>query len=254
MPHFDDERAAKAVTGEARLTARPISAAMTGAPSELRRPAGVLLDMDGTLINSEPLWFKAQGEEYGKLGIEWGPDLVWLVIGMTIVHGTQRVLDHFHLQADAVQIGHRIAARVLDMVKTDGVEWRPGAYQLLENLGKWQVPAALVTSSSDEYAGLVASWAPHPGFAALVTGDMVQHGKPDPEPYQLAAQLLAVDPGQCVAFEDSPAGVTSARAAGTHAVGVPLALEIPAQPGVTIIDSLAQADEHFFDAVMHQDV
>jgi beta-phosphoglucomutase-like phosphatase (HAD superfamily) len=75
-------------------------------------------------------------------------------------------------------------------------------------------------------------------FDVIVAGDDVIHGKPHPEPYLKAAELLGVDPKDCVAFEDSISGLRSAEAAGTKAVGVRNIVEIPAQPGRIIWTTL----------------
>ncbi|MDQ1586093.1 MAG: hypothetical protein QOH80_1458, partial [Actinomycetota bacterium] len=79
-------------------------------------------------------------------------------------------------------------------------------------------------------------------FAAVVTGDEVEHGKPHPEAYLEAARRLAVDPRRCVAIEDSPTGLASAEAAGCAAIGVPHIVAIPAAPGRTVVGSLADVD------------
>ena len=215
-------------------------------PSGALMPAGVLCDMDGTLLDSEPMWFLAQREEFGEYGLDWQLADQNLMIGMTIVEGTQKVIDHYQFNADATELGHRIANRVLEMVKRDGVQWRPGAYELLQRLDVWGVPVALVTSSYAQYASRVADLAPGSGFAALITGDMVSHGKPDPEPYLKAAEILNVDPRACVAFEDSAFGVISAFEAGVVTVAVPYQADIPDIPEVIVLDSLELAGQEFF--------
>jgi beta-phosphoglucomutase-like phosphatase (HAD superfamily) len=73
-----------------------------------------------------------------------------------------------------------------------------------------------------------------------VTGDDVTRTKPDPEPYRLAAKLLDVDPGNCVALEDSPNGVASATAAGCRVVAVPSLVPIPSGPGRLVVSSLRE--------------
>ena len=75
-------------------------------------------------------------------------------------------------------------------------------------------------------------------FSAVVTGDQVSKGKPDPEAYLLAAKRLGVDPTRCVAIEDSPVGVRAAHSSGAATIAVPRHTEIPAIPGVTMLASL----------------
>jgi beta-phosphoglucomutase-like phosphatase (HAD superfamily) len=75
-------------------------------------------------------------------------------------------------------------------------------------------------------------------FDVIVAGDDVLHGKPHPEPYLKAAELLGVKPEDCVAFEDSISGLKSAEAAGTRAVGIKNIVDIPIQPGRIVWETL----------------
>lgn len=213
-------------------------------------PEAVLCDMDGTLVDSECIWFEAERAEFGALGIDWTIDDQNLMIGWTIVEGCRNVLQHYGLSVNPKEIGERIAARVLDVVVRDGVEWRPGAYEFLQMLDSMGIPFALVTSSFRDYTQLVARRAPGRGFATLVTGDAVEHGKPHPEPYLRAAQKLGVTPSKCVAFEDSGAGITSAYRAGVVTVAVPYQGAIPELEGLHILESLEYADAGYLDSLM----
>jgi beta-phosphoglucomutase-like phosphatase (HAD superfamily) len=84
----------------------------------------------------------------------------------------------------------------------------------------------------------VVNQIPFEAFDVIVAGDMVSKGKPDPEPYLLAAQLLGVSPADCVAFEDSHTGLTSAEAAGTKAIGITNIVPLPKLPGRIIWPTL----------------
>lgn len=222
------------------------------AHADLLLPAGVLFDMDGTLTDSEKFWYQAQREIFGNLGISWGHDDQKLVIGLDIVDGAQRALEHFGVQADAEQVGHAIAQRVIELATEYGVPWRPGALELLTWLAQRGVPSALVTSSYLPFATIVANNAPQGSLEALVTGDRVTHSKPHPEPFQMAARLLGHAPGDCVAFEDSVYGVQSAHDSGAVTVAVPYQVPIPSQPGVIFLDSLEYATAEFFDRILRE--
>ncbi len=87
-----------------------------------------------------------------------------------------------------------------------------------------------------ELAAAMTDALPAGTFAAVVTGDAVTLGKPHPEPYLRAAELLGVDSAECVAVEDSPPGVASAEAAGCRVLAVPLHVAIPAAPGRSRVD------------------
>jgi len=98
--------------------------------------------------------------------------------------------------------------------------------------------------SWESLATAVVSNLPHGSFAAVVTGDVVLHGKPHPEPYLMAARMLGVDIGACVAIEDSPPGVASAVAAGIPTIAVPHHVEVPETAGAVQISTLAGLTPH----------
>jgi HAD superfamily hydrolase (TIGR01509 family) len=113
----------------------------------------------------------------------------------------------------------------------ESIPWRPGARELLMLLRDNSIKTALVTGSMHRMAQRVAEAIGFDAFDIIIGGDDVSKGKPHPESYLTAAALLEVDPTHCVAFEDSLIGITAAEAAGTKAVGVSHIVEIPAQPG-----------------------
>ena len=119
------------------------------------------------------------------------------------------------------------------------MRWLPGARAMLESLVAQGVPCALVTMSWESLATAVVSHLPNGSFAAVVTGDVVRHGKPHPEPYLVAAHLLGVGAAACVAIEDSPPGVASAVAAGIPTIAVPHHVEVPETVGVVQVSTLA---------------
>jgi HAD superfamily hydrolase (TIGR01509 family) len=117
-----------------------------------------------------------------------------------------------------------------------GIPWQPGAEQVLTDLHDAGVPMALVTSSFRMLAEPFAAAAGR--FDVVVSGDEVTRAKPDPEPYLTAARLLGVDIADCVAVEDSRAGIASALSSGARAVAIEVMQPVAAQPGLTRIASL----------------
>ena len=109
------------------------------------------------------------------------------------------------------------------------IPWRPGARELLSELNDASVPCALVTMSYQRLVAPVLEQLSGVGFSAVVTGDSVSRGKPHPEPYLRAAELLGVNAQRCVAIEDSDTGATSAVAAGCTVLCVPN--HVPVPPG-----------------------
>ena len=93
--------------------------------------------------------------------------------------------------------------------------------------------------SYESFARVLVDSLPAGTFEVVVTGDMVENGKPHPEPYLRAAHDLALAPEQCVAIEDSATGVRSAVAAGVPTLAVPHLVEIPQLDGLVVVPDLA---------------
>jgi len=124
------------------------------------------------------------------------------------------------------------------------VPWRPGARELLENLHLAGVRCALVTMSEGPLAREVVSSLPRPYFEVVVTGDTVAQGKPHPEAYLKAVELLQEDDADlaihhCVALEDSEPGVAAAVASGVATVAIPHIVPLPEDGRYTLWESLA---------------
>jgi spore germination protein YaaH len=118
------------------------------------------------------------------------------------------------------------------------IPWRPGARELLDECRQAGVPTALVTMSWRRFADAVVQALPEGSFTAVITGDEVSKGKPDPEPYLVAARTLGFEPSECYAVEDSPTGVRSAVAAGCRTLAVPCAVELPLSSHYRRLDTL----------------
>jgi HAD superfamily hydrolase (TIGR01509 family) len=214
-------------------------------PSEDSRPAGtsslggrralqgVLWDMDGTIVDTEPYWIRAEKALVEAHGGTWTHEQATLLVGQALEYSAGQ------LQLAGVDLGIRdiidhLTRRVTADVRSE-VPWRPGARELLAALRADGVTCAMVTMSELPLASAIAENLPEGTFAHLVTGDRVSRGKPHPEAYQLGFDLLATDvPGLdkrgVVAIEDSLPGVTSALAAGLVTLAVPHFVPLPPDP------------------------
>ena len=223
--------------GPAALAA---AARPTGGPGTGGLPAAVLWDMDGTLVDTEPAWMEAEADLVTEHGLTWTPDDAARMIGLPLLDAAAVLIAH-GVDAPAEEIVQRLLGQVVAHVRTS-VPWQPGALELLTALGAAGVPCALVTMSYRALTDAVLASAPQGAFAVVVPGDEVTHGKPHPEPYLTAAARLGVDVRACVALEDSPPGIGSALAAGARTIGVRHIVDVPARPGLSRVDSLAQVD------------
>lgn len=200
-------------------------------------PAAVFWDMDGTLVDTEPYWITAEHAIVEEAGGVWNDEYAHQLVGNDLMVSAEFIRDNSPVELDPVEIVEELLRRVVVQVR-EHVPWRPGAVELLEALGAAGVPNALVTMSWRSLADSVVSSLPEGTFAAVITGDEVEHGKPHPEPYLAAARALGVEVADCVAIEDSPTGVRSAVAAGVPTIAVPHVVPVPVTVGAVQVPSL----------------
>ena len=197
----------------------------------------VLFDMDGLLVDTEPLWLETETEVMTRLGGSWTEADQQALLGGSMVRTVAYLLSKATRPVPPEQVAAAMMEGMLARAAAGRVVTRPGARELLAEVAASGVPYALVTSSEREFADAVLAGTGFQ-FPVVVTGDDVTAHKPDPEPYLLAATLLGVDPARCVALEDSPNGVASAGAAGCRVIAVPSLLPVEAAPGRVVVSSL----------------
>ena len=176
-------------------------------PAALRRAfSGVLLDLDGTLVDSIPVVERSWLRWCREYGVD--PERLRGLHGVTAAGVIARLLPEDR-RAEAL-------ARIeqIEVSDVEGIAVLPGAVELLTALADAGVPAAVVTSSSAPvaHARLQATGLPRP--PVLVTASDVSRGKPWPDPWLLGAERVGVHPGECLVVEDSTAGLRAARDAG----------------------------------------
>ena len=205
---------------------------------ESRMPAAVLWDMDGTLVDTEPYWIASEFELATRHAGQWTNEHAMSLVGKDLLDAGRYIRQHMGIDVTPERIVEELLDGVIARIQ-QGVPWRPGALELLTTLRTAGVRCALVTMS---YRRLVTPILEHlhPGsFQAVVTGDMLERGKPHPEPYLTAAMALGVAAGDCVAIEDSPTGVLSAEAAGCAVLVVENHVRVDPGPRRTFRESLA---------------
>ena len=205
-------------------------------------PAAVIWDLDGTVIDSEEYWMTAEAEIVASFGGTWTHQDGLDMLGYGLPD-TARIMQGRGVDLPVDVITKAMTDRVLEQM--DGrMPWRPGAPELIRGLFEAGFPVAIATMAQFAMAERVAHAITGVTFSAIVAGDQVTHSKPHPEPYLVAAEILGVDPAQCVAIEDSPVGVTSAASAGMFTIGVPLLLSLDDAPTSVSWPTLAGRTPH----------
>jgi HAD superfamily hydrolase (TIGR01509 family) len=222
-------------------------------PTEPTQPAGsadarsgrglqaILFDMDGLLVDSEPLWFEAERAVMARLDGEWSPADQKALVGGSLPRTVSYLLARASRPASPEDVGRWLIDGMTSLLMSRPLTMLPGAGELLAEARAAGVPHALVTSSERPIMEAVLVRLGVRFDATVCAGD-VTRSKPDPEPYRRAASLLEADPRCCVALEDSPNGVASAERAGCWLVAVPSLVPIPAQPRRLVATSLRQVD------------
>src|SRR3954451_22049126 len=185
--------------------------------------AAVLFDMDGLLVDSEPVWSVAEAELAAHHGGRWDDDLKTAIIGTSITSAVPVMLRYFGLtptQADVDEAANWMLQRMVTLFATE-LPLRPGALELVDAVRAAGVPTALVSSSYRVLVDAALRVIGSERFDFTLAGDEVARTKPHPEPYLTAAAALGVAPQDCVVFEDAPSGIAAAEAAGCLAIGVP---------------------------------
>jgi HAD superfamily hydrolase (TIGR01509 family) len=219
-------------------------------PAPLTRTAdgsalqAVLLDMDGTLVDTEGFWWDVEAEVFAGLGHPLDDSWRHVVVGGPMTRSAGFLIE---------ATGADITLPELTVLLNQGFEDRigrslplmPGATRLLAELSAHRIPTALVSASHRRIIDRVLDSLGRRHFALTVAGDEVPRTKPHPDPYLFAAAGLGADPARCAVVEDTATGVAAAEAAGCQVVAVPSVAPIPQAPGRTVVGSLEEVDLPF---------
>lgn len=188
-------------------------------------PAAVLWDFDGTIVDTEPYWIDAEFALIGEYGGAWSHEQALQLVGNDLLVSGATIIEQTGIPLTPAAVVERLLDSVVAHLSRE-IPWRSGARELLADLVARSVPCGLVTMSYQRFVQPVLDSLPPDTFGCVVTGEMVGQGKPHPEPYLRAAELLGVRATECIAIEDSPTGAASAAAAGCRLLVVPSHVEV----------------------------
>ncbi|MFK0254610.1 HAD family hydrolase [Streptomyces sp. NPDC090445] len=224
-------------------------------PVSIARPAdgsalqAVLLDMDGTLVDTEGFWWDAEVDVFAELGHRLEESWRDIVVGGPMSRSLGFLIEATGVTIDlaelSVLLNERFEARIADRVPL-----MPGAERLLTELARHNVPTALVSASHRRVIDRILHSLGADRFAMTVAGDEVPRTKPHPDPYLLAARTLGAHPARCAVIEDTATGVAAAEAAGCRVVAIPSVGLITPAPGRTVVRSLEDVDLPFLRALI----
>ena len=184
--------------------------------------SGAIFDMDGLMTDTERLYIDLWCRILREQGVEEHREVVTRCIGMD--HGKMRayIAETLGADFDYLSVLGEVGRRSEQYCRENGIPVKPGLYELLDYLDQQHIPYAVATSSRGQGArskleriGVLSR------LHGLVTGDMVEKGKPDPEIFIRAAETLKLPPKNCLVLEDSPHGILAAHKAGCLPMMIP---------------------------------
>jgi HAD superfamily hydrolase (TIGR01509 family) len=180
---------------------------------------GVIFDMDGVIIDSEPYHFKVLMNLHDKLGIKGMEERHAEFVGKSIKNMWQKLKSEFRLAHSVEELMELQVRDYLDFVAEQPINPISGAMELLVQLKQREVPMILASSSKMVLIDLVLKrFEMEEYFKDVISGDDLPFSKPDPAIYLRAVASIGLSPSHCIAIEDSHNGVRSAKAAGIHCV------------------------------------
>jgi HAD superfamily hydrolase (TIGR01509 family) len=180
----------------------------------------VIFDMDGLLVDSEPVWDRARSSMAAQAGKEWNKDDHKAVMGVSTEEWASYMIQRLELTISPEGVQAEIVQRMLEMYR-ERVPYLPGAVEAV-NLAAQHYPTALASGSHPSLIAAVVDDAPMQGkFQVVLSADEVGVGKPAPDVYLETARRLGIPPQQCLCLEDSGNGILAGLRAGMKVVAVP---------------------------------
>uniref|UniRef100_UPI004049809E HAD family hydrolase n=1 Tax=Candidatus Nanopelagicus sp. TaxID=2518620 RepID=UPI004049809E len=201
--------------------------------------SAILFDMDGTIIDSEPLWLQAEIEVMAELGCHWDEQDQINCLGGPMERTEKYMQDRSGNVKPYGYFGQRLN-EVMKLKFVKDLELMPNALELITKSKEAGLKTALVTASGRELMNSALTRFPENSFDNAISRDDVTNSKPHPEPYLMAAKRLEVKIEECLVLEDSMTGVRAGLDSGAQVVAISHIISIANEKNLRVISSLSE--------------
>ena len=183
---------------------------------------GAVFDMDGLMTDTEKLYLRYWKEAAADFGYDMQNEHVYAIRSLARKYSIPKLKSFFGEDFPTEEVRARRTELINAHIEKYGIDVKKGLFELLDFLSLKGIKLAVATATPRERAlHCLEKIDALRYFDAVICGDMIESGKPDPDIYLTAARELGLPPEQCAAFEDSPNGIKAAHSAGCHAIMIP---------------------------------
>lgn len=207
----------------------------------------MIFDWDGVVVDSTPLHALSWQRMAEQRGTPLPEGLRIGSLGVKTEYVVRDLLGWAHDPREVARLTLEKEGLFRRLARELGLQPQPGLRRLLEGLAARNIPCAIGSSAPRQnIEGCLDAFSFRPFFQAIVTGDEVLHGKPAPDIFLEAARRIEREPNECVVFEDSPAGISAAQAAGMRVIALlttnPAGALSKADRQIRAFDDLGESD------------
>ena len=201
--------------------------------------SAILFDMDGTIIDSEPLWLQAEIQVMAELGCHWDEQDQINCLGGPMERTEKYMQDRSGNVKPYGYFGQRLN-EVMKLKFVKDLELIPNALELITKSKEAGLKTGLVTASGRELMNSALTRFPENSFDIAISRDDVANSKPHPEPYLMAAERLKVKIDECLVLEDSMTGVRAGLDSGAQVVAISHIISIANETNLRVISNLTE--------------
>lgn len=184
--------------------------------------SAVIFDMDGLLVDSEPIWYEVELALIEAQGYTYTDDVRDLTVGLRVDEFARIIYEHYPKVAASPEEVAQAVMKEMTRVPREKIKAQPGANEIIQYVAEQNISRAIASSSAQV---IIEHFVENMGWANLIpkrySAQYMKHGKPAPDIYLYTAEQLGIPPEKCLALEDSRAGTQAAIAAGMTCYTVP---------------------------------